>query len=110
MGIMEEVAPSHHVTIESRDFVRSTQNNDHSNPQQGTGVGTMQANVQMKQATVEQASVEQATVEQATVQQATRERHPATTKSIAPSSSNYVEDKRKLFVGGLPTDSKLCRK
>ena len=87
------MAPSHHAIIGSRNFVRSTHTNDHSNPQQGTSA--MKANVQMKQDTV---------------QQATRERHPATTKSIAPSSSNYVEDKRKLFVGGLPTDSKLCRK
>jgi len=81
------VAPSHHVTVASQDFVRSAQTNDHSNPQQGTGA--MKATVQMKKDSV---------------QQGKKERHPAATKHIAPPSSSYVEDKRKLFVGGLPTD------
>lgn len=84
---MEEIPPSHNPNRACRDCTRSTHTNDHSNPQQGTGA--MKATVQMKQDTI---------------QEVKNEPHPFVEKSSDPPSSNYVEDNRKLFVGGLPTD------
>lgn len=83
---MEEVSPTSsdsHVTGGSPSLARPTQNNDHSNPQQGTGA--VKANVK------------------------DTERKPtseANAQSVPPALHNrkHVEDKRKLFVGGLPTD------
>lgn len=75
------------VNIANSDFVKSTQTNDQSNPQQGTGAtkSTMQE-------------------KQDNGRQNKEDRSPVTAKSNASPSSNSVEDKRKLFVGGLPTD------
>jgi hypothetical protein len=63
----------------------SSMTNDHSNPQQGTG--TIKAVTQSK----EEAAGDQECSE-------------VGVKPPSPPSSNCVEDKRKLFVGGLPTD------
>lgn len=82
---MEEMSPIHHANLASRDFVTSTETDDHSNPQQGTGAtkGTAQVN-------------------QDTVQVKNR-CHPFAAKHSEP-PSNHAKDTRKLFVGGLPTD------
>lgn len=62
--------------------------NDHSNPQQGTG--TIKAATERK----EEAAGDE-------------EYSGVEVKPPLPPASNCVEDKRKLFVGGLPTDSKF---
>ena len=73
----------------SSEFVKSTQTNDHSNPQQGTGA--TKTTMQEKQDYGRQSNNDRKTVPQ---------------KSNAAPQPNHGEDKRKLFVGGLPTDSK----
>lgn len=83
----EEVATSHDTNVASSDSEKSTNTNDHSNPQQGT-VGTKTA-MQEKQDSGRQKK---------------KNRNAVTAKSNASPQSNHVEDKRKLFVGGLPTD------
>jgi hypothetical protein len=77
----EKVATQPHVDVGSHGFVRPTQTNDHSNPQQGTdGLKPIE---QIKQSTAEN-------------------------KSSKPSNSlNDVEDKPKLFVGDLPRTSRF---
>lgn len=83
---MEEVSPTitdGHVTGGSQSLARSRQNNDLSNPQQGTGA--VKANLK------------------------NAERKPTSeTNSLAVPSAlhnrNHADDNRKLFVGGLPTD------
>jgi hypothetical protein len=78
---MEQVATQAHVNVGSHGFVRPTQTNDHSNPQQGPD--GLKPNEQIKQSTTEN-------------------------KSSNPTNSlNDVEDKPKLFVGGLPRTSKF---
>jgi hypothetical protein len=84
----EKVASSHDTNISSSDFGKSTSTNDHSNPQHATKI-TMQE-------------------KQDHGRLSKKDRNPVSGKSHASPTSNYAEDKRKLFVGGLPTDSKFC--
>lgn len=86
---MGKVASSHDSNVSSSDFVNLTQTNNHSN-QQGT-------------------VVEKTTMQEKHdyVRQNKKDRHSVSEKSNGPQASNYGEDKRKLFVGGLPTDSKF---
>eukprot|EP00536_Pseudo-nitzschia_multiseries_P012564 jgi/Psemu1/68371/estExt_Genemark1.C_4860022 len=86
MGL-EEVRSVRLADLPSQDLAISTQKNDHSNPQQGTSA--MKAPVP---------------VIRGTGQQERKEHYSFSKTSIEPPSSNYVEDTRKLFVGGLPTD------
>ncbi len=66
---------------------------DHSNPQQGTDVEKTKTTVTGKQ------------------DHARQNKNDRNTKynsgGATLTHSNHVEDKRKLFVGGLPTDSKF---
>lgn len=86
MGL-EKVAPSHDANIATSDFMKSTQTNDRSNPQQGTGA--MKTSMEGKQESGRSSK---------------ENLSPVSAKSSSLPSSNSVEDKRKLFVGGLPTD------
>lgn len=86
MGL-EKVASSHDANVATSDSMKSTQTNDRSNPQQGTGA--------TKTTTQEKQDHSRLSKEG---------RSPVTAKSSPSPSSNSVEDKRKLFVGGLPTD------
>ena len=89
MGV-EKVAAIHDSNVSSADFVKPTQTNDHSNPQQGSGA--VKATMQEKEDHVRQNK---------------KDRNPVPGKPNGPKVSNNGEDKRKLFVGGLPTDSKF---
>lgn len=71
----------------SSEFVKSTQTNDQSNPQQGTGA--TKTTMQEKHDHGRQSNNDRNTVPQ---------------KLNATPHPNHAEDKRKLFVGGLPTD------
>jgi len=80
--------------VASASFARQTPpNNDHSNPQQGTG-----------------AAVKTNNGKEVTKYPSTNSETPATTMSTTVPNNhnrhhnNHAEDKRKLFVGGLPTD------
>jgi len=86
MGL-EEIASSTGANIPRSKFMKSTQANDHSNPQQGTGAkkAIMQDNDRQNK----------------------KNSSPVTSRTNASHASGHVEDKRKLFVGGLPTDSKF---
>ncbi|VEU36876.1 unnamed protein product [Pseudo-nitzschia multistriata] len=83
MGI-EENAPSRRANLANRDSASSDLVNDHSNPQEVTGATKAVlrkkegANVQNQRSALEKST----------------------------NSPNDLEERRKLFVGGLPTDSK----
>jgi len=84
---MEKVASSNGANLSSSNFMKANQTNDHSNPQQGTGA--TKTNMQEKHDHGRQNK---------------KERNQISSKSNGSSPSSHVEDKRKLFVGGLPTD------
>jgi len=86
MGL-DKVASRHDPDDASSDFVKSAQTNDYSNPQQGTGA--TKTSLESKQENCRQNRKDQRSGE---------------TKSNAQPPSHYAEDRRKLFVGGLPTD------
>ena len=79
----------HDANVSGSDFVKSTQRNDLSNPQQGTGVGKTAAKEKRDHGPKKN-----------------YDRNAAPAKSGVTNQANHVEEKRKLFVGGLPTDSK----
>lgn len=79
----------HGANVSGSEFVKSAQRNDLSNPQQGTGVAKTTTNE--KRDNGPKKNYDQNSV-------------PA--KSSVTNQANHWEDKRKLFVGGLPTDSK----
>jgi hypothetical protein len=87
---MEKVASSSGANLSSSNFMKANQTNDHSNPQQGTGA--TKTSMQEKHDHG---------------QQNKKDRNQISGKSNVLSSASHVEDKRKLFVGGLPTDSKF---
>ena len=89
MGL-DNVASSPDTNVASSDFLTSTQTNDRSNPQQGTG-GT-------------KVSMEE---NQEDDKKNRKDRNSVTTKSGAVPLYHNSGDTRKLFVGGLPTDSKF---
>jgi len=84
---LDHLASSHKNSVASSDFVKSTQTNDHSNPQQGTGAT--------------KASIEE---KLDSTPQNRKNRNSVMTKSIAVPTYQNFGDRRKLFVGGLPTD------
>jgi RNA recognition motif-containing protein len=71
----------------SSESVKSTQTNDHSNPQQGTGATK----------TIMQEKQDHG-------RRSNNDRNTFAQKSNATPQPNHGKDKRKLFVGGLPTD------
>lgn len=79
----------HGANVSGSEFVKSTpkktQRNDLSNPQQGTGVAKEKRDNGPKK---------------------NCDQNAAPAKSSVTNQANHFEDKRKLFVGGLPTDSK----
>ncbi len=89
MGV-DKLASSHDANVSSSEFAKSSETvDDHSNPQQGTGM--MKATMPGKHDHGRQNK---------------NDRNAASAKSGVIPESNHGEDKRKLFVGGLPTDSK----
>jgi len=86
MGL-DNVASSHESIGAGSDFAKSTQTNDHSNPQQGTGATKTPIEERRDYA-----------------RQNRKDRNSVTTKSSAGTQDNHSGDRRKLFVGGLPTD------
>ncbi len=73
---------SQSANVSGSEFVESTQRNDFSNPQQGTGVAKTSNNEKKDH------------------------RNAVPAKSDVTHQANHGEDNGKLFVGGLPTDSK----
>lgn len=84
----EKVALGQDGTVTNPDFVKSNRTNDHSNPQQGTGAAKKSITQDKKSHS----------------RQNTSDRNLAASKFNSLPPSSYGEDKRKLFVGGLPTD------
>ena len=89
MGV-EKLASSHNANVSSSGFAKSSETvDDHSNPQQGTG---------MTKATMPGKHDHG--------RQNKNDRNASSSNSSVIPQSSRGEDKRKLFVGGLPTDSK----
>mmetsp|Transcript_5593 Transcript_5593/g.11568 ORF Transcript_5593/g.11568 Transcript_5593/m.11568 type:complete len:351 (-) Transcript_5593:138-1190(-) len=87
MGV-EKLASSHNANVSSSGFAKSSETvDDHSNPQQGTGM--MKATMPGKHDHGRQNK---------------NDRNASSSNSSVIPQSNRGEDKRKLFVGGLPTD------
>lgn len=86
MGL-DKVTSIHNADDASSDFVKSAHTNDYSNPQQGTGATKI--SLENKHESFDQNKKDQSSVP---------------TKSNSEPPSRFSEDRRKLFVGGLPTD------
>ena len=80
---------SHSADVSGSEFVESTRRNDFSNPQQGTGVA---------KTTIEEKKDHGP--------RSNNDRNAVPVKSNFTHQANHGEDNGKLFVGGLPTDSK----